>query len=78
MTSTSGKPVIYESPDGGRTVWARVMGELSRHKVSKNDTDHYYDRIDKWRSILQLAQDDPELNRYIEQVEVLYELRKPR
>lgn len=78
MSSKSGEVLIYESPDGGRTVWARHMGELVRRKVSENLENSFYNRVNKWQDILLLAKSDTDLNQAIEHVETLYELRKPR
>jgi hypothetical protein len=69
---------IFESPDGGRTVYARSPGNNER-------TLHYQDpklqqelaeleSQKRWVNIFQARQDNPELDRLCEQVELLYEL----
>lgn len=71
---------IFESPDGGRTVYARNPG-------SKDRTLHYQDPMlqrelaeleqqKRWVDIFQARRDNAELDRLCEQVEILYELGK--
>jgi hypothetical protein len=69
---------IFESPDGGRTVYARNPG-------SKDRTLHWQDpnvqqelkeleSQKRWVDIFQARRDNLELDRLCEQVEILYEL----
>jgi hypothetical protein len=69
---------IFESPDGGRTVYARRPGSSER-------TLHWQDPMlqqeleeleqqKRWVDIFQARRDNPELNRLCEQVEIMYEL----
>ena len=69
---------IFESPDGGRTVYARNPG-------SKDRTLHWQDpnlqrelveleQQKRWVDIFQARRDNAELDRLCEQVEILYEL----
>ena len=71
---------IFESPDGGRTVYARRPGQTDR-------TLHWQDPMlqqelaeleqqKRWVDIFQARRDNPELDRLCEQVEIMYELRK--
>jgi hypothetical protein len=73
---------IFESPDGGRTVYARNAG-------SKERTLHYQDpelqqelaeleSQKRWVDIFQARQHNPELDRLCEQVEIVYELGRKR
>ena len=78
MVSKITEVTIFESPDGGRTVYARSPGNSKR-------TLHYQDpelqrelaeleSQKRWVNIFQARSDNPELDRLCEQVEVLYEL----
>lgn len=69
---------IFESPDGGRTVYARNPG-------GKERTLHWQDPMlqreleelesqKRWVDIFQARRDNEELNRLCEQVEIMYEL----
>lgn len=71
---------IFESPDGGRTVYARKPG-------SKDRELHWQDPMlqrelaelesqKRWVDIFQARRDNAELDRLCEQVEIMYELSK--
>jgi len=74
------KTVVYESPDGGRTVYARAVGETKRHKVYESEQWQAVvsDRADlqRWEEIRQAAKTDPELSGAMDRVRVLYELKR--
>ena len=71
---------IFESPDGGRTVYARKPGQTERdlhwqdpmlqHELAELEQQK------RWVDIFQARRDNPELNRLCEQVEIIYELGK--
>jgi hypothetical protein len=69
---------VFESPDGGRTVYARNPG--SREKsLHWQDPDLQRELAElesqkRWVDIFQARKDNPELNRLCEQVEIIYEL----
>lgn len=74
---------IFESPDGGRTVYARNPGSTQRtlHSMDEGLQQELKDleKSKRWVEILQARADNPELDRLCEQVEILYELgRKNR
>jgi hypothetical protein len=71
---------VFESPDGGRTVYARNPG-------SKDRTLHWQDpnmqqelkeleSQKRWVDIFQARRDNAELDHLCEQVEILYELSR--
>jgi hypothetical protein len=71
---------IYESPDGGKTVYSRKSGETVR-------TLHWQDPVYKkeqeltrrWANLKEavfMADSDPTLNDAINKVEMLYALKK--
>lgn len=70
--------MIYESPDGGKTVYSREPGETSRtiHKI-----DHILERearlTGRWATLKNAVfLDDPVINDLIDKIEVLMELKK--
>ena len=80
MVSKITELTVFESPDGGRTVYARRPGETKREL-------HYQDpqlqqelkeleSQKRWVDIFQARKDNAELNDLCEKVELLYELRR--
>jgi hypothetical protein len=71
---------IYESPDGGRTVYARRSGATVRALYSQ-DPDLQLELAElecekRWVDIFGARKTNTELDRLCEQVEILYELGK--
>jgi hypothetical protein len=71
---------IFESPDGGRTVYARQPGNKER-TLHWQDPDLQRELVElekqkRWVDIFQSRNDNPELNHLCEQVEILYELSR--
>ena len=71
---------IYESPDGGKTVYSRTNGSPMRklHSVS-SDLETEMERVQReaqWMAILKLSECSPALQEAIDRVIVLYELQK--
>ena len=71
---------IFESPDGGRTVYSRKSGSTDRTLVSKDPQlvleEEMAAKWVQWKDILKLSKDNPTLADAIERVEVLYALIK--
>jgi hypothetical protein len=71
---------IYESPDGGRTVYARKPGSDRRtlHRVDPELQQELeeLEQQKRWVDIFQAREHNKELNRLCEQVEILYALSK--
>ena len=69
---------IYESPDGGRTVYARRPGSNKRELYSQDPNLQLelaeLEREKRWVDIFGSRKTNEELNRLCEQVEILYEL----
>ena len=69
---------IFESPDGGRTVYARRPG--SHHRELHSQEPQLQRELaelesqKRWVDIFQARKDNPALNELCEQVEILYEL----
>ena len=70
---------IFESPDGGHTVYRRHPGKLDREMVT---IDSYaQDKLDTlkqdkiWGNIRRAAKSDPALKEMLDQIKVYYELK---
>lgn len=68
--------LVYESPDGGRTVYSRKRGETERTLVRKEPNHSERLRWQKWRDILKASPEHPALADAIQKAEVIYELVK--
>ena len=82
MVSKITELTVFESPDGGRTVYARRPGETKRelHWQDPNLQQEIkeLESQKRWVDIFQARRDNVELDYLCEQVELLYELgRKP-
>lgn len=69
---------IFESPDGGRTVYARNPGGKERTLYSQDPKLQLeikeLEQQKRWVDIFQARRDNSELDRLCQQVEILYEL----
>jgi hypothetical protein len=78
MVSKITEVTIFESPDGGRTVYARQPGSTDRELHSQDPSLQQelkeLESQKRWVDIFQARKDNPELNHLCEQVEILYEL----
>lgn len=76
--------LIYESPDGGKTIRARAFGNQDHIAVSSNNTSAYKSDFDFWKESLaednlwfrirELAKTNPEFGEELERVKMLYYL----
>ena len=75
-----GATYIHESPDGGKTIYAREIGTTERRLVgySPDMIEHLkkIDRESRWMAILNQAERTPALQEAIDHVIMLYELSK--
>ena len=69
--------LIYESPDGGRTVYSRDTDRPAeeRTQIFQSEAQKYVKWI-AWRDILDAAEDNPTLADAISKVETIYALVK--
>jgi hypothetical protein len=71
---------VFESPDGGRTVYARRPGESARQLYSREPTlQKELDEMEqsrRWVEILGARKNNPGLDELCQQVEILYELSR--
>ena len=71
---------IYETPDGGNTVYARPFGAdlAQRKKIYENpemlEEKAFFERWHMYRDILEASQNNPALTKLLEQVEIIYKL----
>jgi hypothetical protein len=80
MVSKITELTVFESPDGGRTVYARRPGDI-RRELHYQDPKLQQELRDlesqkRWTEIFLARRDNVELNDLCEKVELLYELRK--
>jgi hypothetical protein len=67
---------IFESPDGGKTIYSRKSGETERTLVRDDPDRIYRERWLEWRDIIEASKTDPGLAELIEKAEVYYRLQK--
>ena len=68
--------VIYESPDGGKTVYSRKSGSSDRTMIKEDTSQSYITKWYEWKEILKLAETEPSLANAISKAEMLYVLLK--
>lgn len=73
---TKSDGIIYESPDGGNTVYGRSFGDGNRVLISGQAAINKLYRLEKWKHILELGETNAELRTALDKVEVIYELIK--
>jgi hypothetical protein len=77
MVSKITELTIFESPDGGRTVYARKSGDNIRHLHYKDDfSEKETAQYERWMNIFNARRNNAVLNNVCTQAEVLYELSK--
>lgn len=80
MIKSSEEIIIYESPDGGKTVYSRKSGEpASSRQLHSIDPEYKREQELKarWVNLKEAVMlDDPAINDYIEKIEILLELKR--
>ena len=66
---------VYESPDGGDTVYRRRVGSDQRDLISGGPFHRARLRSQLWRDIFRAAESDPELQHMIDRVEIYHRLK---
>ena len=66
---------VYESPDGGDTVYRRPAGSDQRELVRDGPLRKARLRSQLWRDIFRAAESDPELQHMIDRVEIYHRLK---
>jgi hypothetical protein len=67
---------IYESPDGGDTIFRRQVGVTNRELVKEGALRPLLRRSQLWREIMQAAETDAKLQEMIDKVEIYWHLKK--
>ena len=70
--------MIFESPDGGKTVYERLAQSLKRQEITSLDKE-YVDMNNlwfAWRDILTAAKTNPALKEALDRAQVIYELSR--
>ena len=70
---------IYESPDGGKTVYMRDIGTINRTLVADDNTPSdaaMQDNLFKYKKILECAKTNVALRDIIDQMHTIYTLVK--
>ena len=80
MIKNTEEIIIYESPDGGKTVYSRKAGEPANSR-QLHSIDPEYKReqelTTRWANLKEAVMiDDPAINDYIEKIEILMELKR--
>ena len=79
---TPGATYIYESPDGGDTVYAREAGSTERIMIGQNTrAKSLVDKIQEdklWGDIRRMAESDPAMGELLERAKVYYYLKNER
>ena len=68
--------LIYESPDGGKTIYSRKSGSLDRTMIREDPERKNINKWHEWKEILKLAETEPSLANAISKAEMLYVLLK--
>ena len=71
---------IYESPDGGKTVYSRRGGDVSRTLIYEDPVYKKEAELTRrWANLKEavfMADDDPTINDALEKLEIVYALKK--
>lgn len=68
-------PKVFESPDGGQTVYVREMGSAARQLYIDSGSPVQY-TYGLWADIIRVGTTNPAVQEAIERLIVLYELSK--
>jgi len=66
---------IYESPDGGDTVYRRMVGSVDREMIREGPLRKKMLRNQLWRDIFESAESDPILQDMLDRVEIYHRLK---
>jgi hypothetical protein len=66
---------IYESPDGGDTIYRRLAGSNQREMVREGPLRQKMLRSQLWRDIFDAAEKDPVLQDMLDKIEVYHRLK---
>ena len=66
---------IYESPDGGDTVYRHMVGSVDREMIREGPLRKKMLRNQLWRDIFTSAESDPVLQHMLDRVEIYHRLK---
>ena len=78
LVKRSPEIAIFESPDGGKTVYARQHGSIRRELVKEPIEAKTTARWVNLRGAVEMAETNETINEILSQLEVMYELVKDR
>jgi hypothetical protein len=67
---------IFESPDGGKTIYSRKSGQTERTLIQEDPGKKDRDRWLEWRDILEASKDNTALADLIQKAETIWHLTK--
>lgn len=67
---------IYESPDGGHTVYQRDFNSTQKELIYQDDWAKKQKLKIEWIHIFEIADSNPVLKKAVEQIIILYRLTK--
>lgn len=67
---------IYESPDGGHTVYQRDFNSTTKELIYEDDWAKRQKSKIEWMHIFEMADSNPTLKKAVEQIFILYRLIK--
>jgi hypothetical protein len=76
MINSHEEIIIYESPDGGKTIYSRKSGSPDRTLIKEDTSQRYITKWYEWKEILKLAETEPSLANAISKAEMIYKLVK--
>jgi len=76
MIKSSEEIIIYESPDGGKTIYSRKSGSPTGDMIKEDPNKYYITKWYEWKEILKLAETEPSLANAINKAEMLYVILK--
>jgi hypothetical protein len=68
--------MIYESPDGGQTVYERHPGKTGRKLIKYKELPKWYIDIREFNNIMHHASESPALQETLMQLKIIWELTK--
>lgn len=68
--------VVYESPDGGHTVYSRRMGSLEKQLVRSEIRSLTHGEMQTWYDILLAAKENPALAELVDKARTFYFLSR--
>ncbi len=76
ITKRVEESLVYESPDGGKTVYVRKSGDLSKTMIVKDPEEEFYIRWMLWRKIIEASAHNTALKDLLVKAEMVYAVIK--